>query len=51
MKYETILVDIADKIATITINRPEAMNSFTKQMCEEFAHLWTTLAHDADGFA
>jgi enoyl-CoA hydratase/carnithine racemase len=48
MKYETILVDIADKIATITINRPEAMNSFTKQMCEEFAHLWTTLAHDDD---
>jgi enoyl-CoA hydratase/carnithine racemase len=40
MKYETILVDVADKIATITINRPEAMNSFTKRMLEEFEYLW-----------
>jgi enoyl-CoA hydratase/carnithine racemase len=28
VKYETIIVDVADHIATITINRPEAMNSF-----------------------
>jgi enoyl-CoA hydratase/carnithine racemase len=46
MTYETIIVDIADHVATITINRPAAMNSFTKQMCAEFADLWTKLAHD-----
>lgn len=46
MKYETIIVDIADKIATITINRPEAMNSFTAQMMVEFEHLWGQIAKD-----
>ena len=42
--YETILVDIADHVATITINRPEAMNSFTRPMMEEFARLWREIA-------
>jgi len=40
MQYETILVDVVDHVATITINRPDAMNSFTKRMMEEFEHLW-----------
>ena len=40
MDYQTIIVDFADKVATITINRPAAMNSFTRLMMEEFAHLW-----------
>jgi 1,4-dihydroxy-2-naphthoyl-CoA synthase len=31
MQYETILVDVTDHIATITLNRPDAMNSFTRQ--------------------
>lgn len=48
MAYETIIVDIADHIATITINRPDAMNSFTRKMCEEFADLWTMLANNDD---
>lgn len=48
MTYETIIVDIADHVATITINRPEAMNSFTKKMCEEFEHLWKSIAVNDD---
>lgn len=38
----------ADKVATITINRPDALNSFTRQMCEEFRYLWTELAEDEE---
>jgi enoyl-CoA hydratase/carnithine racemase len=30
--YETITLDIADKVAVITLNRPDKMNSFTGQM-------------------
>lgn len=30
--YETILYDISDSIATITLHRPQAYNAFTKQM-------------------
>jgi enoyl-CoA hydratase/carnithine racemase len=46
--YETILLDVANHIATVTINRPEAMNSFTKRMMDECAHLWRAVAEDDD---
>ena len=48
MTYQTILVDIADHVATITINRPEAMNSFNRQMLDDFEHLWKSLADNDD---
>jgi 2-(1,2-epoxy-1,2-dihydrophenyl)acetyl-CoA isomerase len=35
MTYETITVDIADKIATITLNRPERMNACSLDMAGE----------------
>ncbi|MCL4716799.1 MAG: 2-(1,2-epoxy-1,2-dihydrophenyl)acetyl-CoA isomerase PaaG [Hyphomonadaceae bacterium] len=38
MSYETILFDIADGAARLTLNRPDRLNSFTVQMHEEIAH-------------
>ena len=35
MTYETITVDIADNIATITLNRPERMNACSLDMAGE----------------
>jgi 2-(1,2-epoxy-1,2-dihydrophenyl)acetyl-CoA isomerase len=35
MSYDTIHFTIASGIATLTLNRPERLNSFTKQMHEE----------------
>ena len=35
MTYETIRLDIADNIATITLNRPERLNAMPPQMAEE----------------
>jgi enoyl-CoA hydratase/carnithine racemase len=46
--YQTILLDIANHVATITINRPDAMNSFNKTMVEEFEALWKELAWNDD---
>ena len=41
MEFETILYEESDDhVATITINRPEALNAFTGRMCEEFEHVW-----------
>lgn len=41
MEFETILYEESDDhVATITINRPQAMNSFTGRMCEEFEYVW-----------
>lgn len=35
MAYETILLDIKDRVATITLNRPERMNAWTAEMAGE----------------
>ncbi len=32
MGYDTILLDIADGVATLTLNRPDRLNSFTTEM-------------------
>ena len=37
MGYQTILFDISDGIARLTLNRPERLNSFTAAMHEEVA--------------
>ena len=48
MSYETILFEQgADKVATVTINRPEALNSFTRKMCEEFRQVWERIRVDS----
>lgn len=41
MEYETLLFEESeDGVATVTLNRPQAMNSFNERMCDEFACLW-----------
>lgn len=47
MAYETILYEVSgDKVATVTINRPDAMNSFNRKMCEEFRAVWEEIRLD-----
>jgi len=43
MTYETITVDISDKIATITLNRPERMNACSLDMATEINNALTDL--------
>ena len=38
MNYEQILYATAEGVATITLNRPEKLNSFTARMAEETVH-------------
>jgi 2-(1,2-epoxy-1,2-dihydrophenyl)acetyl-CoA isomerase len=37
MAYETILVDVTDKVATITLNRPERLNACSLEMADEIS--------------
>jgi enoyl-CoA hydratase/carnithine racemase len=47
MTLETLLYErSADKVGTITINRPDAMNTFTDTMCAEFQALWAEISED-----
>jgi len=48
MTYETIIYELEDHIGTVTLNRPEAMNSFNQQMCDEFEDLWKRVRVDDD---
>jgi enoyl-CoA hydratase/carnithine racemase len=35
MAYETRLYDAADRVAVITLNRPERMNALSQKLCAE----------------
>ncbi|MGW2522640.1 enoyl-CoA hydratase/isomerase family protein [Streptomyces sp. NPDC001617] len=48
MELETVLYEVTDHVATITLNRPEAMNGFNQRMLEEFSTLWDTVKTDDD---
>src|SRR6185312_4413459 len=46
--FEAIEFDVSDHIATLTLNRPEKMNSFNRQMAEEVASAWRRVREDDD---
>lgn len=46
MNYETVLFEIKDGIATVTLNRPERMNSFNQKMGEEMRAIWHAIRED-----
>jgi len=47
MKYETILYETRDQVATITLNRPERLNAISRQLIEEFGQAIATAEADA----
>jgi enoyl-CoA hydratase/carnithine racemase len=46
--FETIMLDVDPVIhvATITLNRPDSLNSFNRTMCEEMAQAWRAVKLD-----
>lgn len=46
--YETVLFEVADHVATITLNRPDVMNSFNQTMVDEFSDIWSWVRRDDD---
>jgi enoyl-CoA hydratase/carnithine racemase len=40
MTYETILYEVRDKVATITLNRPEALNAISPAMAQDLRHAY-----------
>lgn len=48
MSYQTLLYDVSDRIATLTLNRPDAMNATTDEMYQELQELIPKIAADRD---
>jgi enoyl-CoA hydratase/carnithine racemase len=47
--YGTILYETSDDhVATITLNRPDSLNAFDRQMCEEVRDVWKRIKDDPD---
>src|SRR6201986_2974244 len=48
MKFETIQLEVDgnDHVATITLNRPEQLNTFNRTMCEEMVRAWREVKLD-----
>lgn len=47
MDYQTILLDIADDVAVITMNRPDVMNALDAQMRAELSHAFRRAGQEA----
>ncbi|HEY7106860.1 MAG TPA: enoyl-CoA hydratase-related protein [Acidimicrobiia bacterium] len=48
MELTTVLFDVADRVATITLNRPDARNAATFEMEEELVHCFGEADRDPD---
>ena len=46
MQYETLLYEVSDGVATVTLNRPEVLNAFSTPMQSELAAVILRLADD-----
>lgn len=48
MEYETLLVERQERVATVTLNRPDARNALNRRMTFELGHAFSTMDEDDD---
>src|SRR5437773_7661212 len=47
-EFETVLFDVQDRVATITLNRPERKNAMNQQLKDELRACWQRVKADPD---
>jgi enoyl-CoA hydratase len=45
-KYECLKVEVSEKVATVTLNRPQARNAINQKLIRELRTIWDDLADD-----
>ena len=45
-EYQTMKVEVANKVATVTLNRPDARNAINQRLIRELRTIWDDLADD-----
>jgi enoyl-CoA hydratase/carnithine racemase len=48
MSYETLRYDVADRILTLRLHRPDQLNAFTVEMADELEHAFRRASEDDD---
>ncbi len=48
MEFETIIYEKKDRVATITLNRPERLNAINGVMSRELSQAWTLVSEDPE---
>jgi enoyl-CoA hydratase len=46
--YQHLKIEVKDKLATVTLNRPEARNAINQRFIHELRSIWNDLADDKD---
>ena len=46
MNYNTLKYEVSEFILTLTLNRPDALNSFTVEMAHELIHAFNRASED-----
>lgn len=47
-QYETVIYEVKDRVATITLNRPERMNAMNQLLKDELRQVWKAVKNDPD---
>lgn len=50
-KYKCFKIEKDNRLATVTFNRPEALNAVNSELHDELEHIWIDLAEDEEIFA
>src|SRR5258705_9171006 len=46
VNYECLKIEVADKVATVILNRPQARNAINQKLIRELRSIWDDLADD-----